>query len=395
MLSKIDRKEAQRLDHLDILRGLAALIVFIGHERSLFFVDSIDLVNPNNWLIKFFYFLTGFGHQAVIVFFVLSGFFISSSIFKARDKNLWTWESYLIARLSRLLVVLIPSIFLCAFWDKLGIKLFGIDGIYSGNSLNGNLVNFPVVERLSIITAIGNTLFLQEILVPTFGSNTPLWSLSCEFWYYILFPLLLAVFYASTIKNKSIYAGILFLLIFFVGDKITRYFPIWLMGATLSILPTIKLLSKYIINLLFLVLTFILLAIALLITRTHNFSHDLVSDYLLAICFCFYIYARFTFKNIFLNVNIIFLKLFKYAKIIAEFSYTLYLLHLPLLVFLKSWLSPNHRWQPNFSTFILAIIILLTILAYAFFISLITEAKTTGLRNYLKNILISNKINKS
>ena len=38
---------------------------------------------------------------------------------------------------------------------------------------------------------MGNLFFLQTIFVPPFGSNAPLWSLSFEFWYYLLFPLCL------------------------------------------------------------------------------------------------------------------------------------------------------------------------------------------------------------
>jgi peptidoglycan/LPS O-acetylase OafA/YrhL len=37
-----------------------------------------------------------------------------------------------------------------------------------------------------------NAFFLQTIAGPTFGSNGPLWSLAYEWWYYVLFPLVLA-----------------------------------------------------------------------------------------------------------------------------------------------------------------------------------------------------------
>ena len=44
--------------------------------------------------------------------------------------------------------------------------------------------------HLDAATFWGNLVFLQTILVPTYGTNALLWSLANEFWYYMLFPLL-------------------------------------------------------------------------------------------------------------------------------------------------------------------------------------------------------------
>ena len=40
-----------------------------------------------------------------------------------------------------------------------------------------------------MLAFLGSMAFLQTIYIPTFGSNGPMWSLSNEFWYYIVFPL--------------------------------------------------------------------------------------------------------------------------------------------------------------------------------------------------------------
>ena len=63
------------LADFDWLRGLAAVAVLAGHVRGLFFVDFGDLVAPGPFA-RLAYMATGLGHQAVVVFFVLSGFFI-------------------------------------------------------------------------------------------------------------------------------------------------------------------------------------------------------------------------------------------------------------------------------------------------------------------------------
>jgi peptidoglycan/LPS O-acetylase OafA/YrhL len=79
---------------------------------------------------------------------------------------------------------------------------------------------------------LGNLFFLQDILVKTFGTNPPLWSLTNEFWYYIIFHLLLFSIKTKYMLLKRVF---LFLLaigcLVFVGKDISLYFLIWLMGS--------------------------------------------------------------------------------------------------------------------------------------------------------------------
>ena len=53
----------------------SALLVFLHHFRNHLF-ESYDLVENKTILVKIFYFFTLFGHEAVIIFFILSGFFV-------------------------------------------------------------------------------------------------------------------------------------------------------------------------------------------------------------------------------------------------------------------------------------------------------------------------------
>lgn len=65
------------------------------------------------------------GYQAVMVFFVLSGYFISLSILKTIRKDMWCWIDYLIRRITRLWIVLIPALFLTFIIAKIQLGLFG------------------------------------------------------------------------------------------------------------------------------------------------------------------------------------------------------------------------------------------------------------------------------
>jgi len=131
--------ETQASVLLDLVRGLAALLVLGEHWRNLFFVDYPQLpAHKLLWALP--YVLTGAGHQAVVIFFVLSGYLISGSIFRALKRDQWSWASYMTHRVVRLWVVLLPGLLLCAAFDTLGLHLHRAPLVYAGLGLN------PVVE---------------------------------------------------------------------------------------------------------------------------------------------------------------------------------------------------------------------------------------------------------
>ena len=175
--------------HLDLIRGLAAWAVMWGHLRGLFFVDFPHIERHGVWFGAI-YFLTGFGHQAVMVFFVLSGFFISSAILKRHASQNWSWRDYAIDRSSRLYVVLIPGLLFGLLWDTIGSHRFASTGLYTHPIVD---LGYAVASAgLTFKDFVGNICFLQTIVCRTFGSNAPLWSLANEFWYYVLFPVALS-----------------------------------------------------------------------------------------------------------------------------------------------------------------------------------------------------------
>src|SRR5258707_12992687 len=102
-------------DSLDLIRAVAACAAMIGHLRTLFFVDFGHL-SHRSWPLEALYFFAGFGHQAVIVFFVLSGFLISSTVIRIHVLGKWSWRGYLSNRATRRCVVLVPGVLPRFFW---------------------------------------------------------------------------------------------------------------------------------------------------------------------------------------------------------------------------------------------------------------------------------------
>lgn len=179
-----------RSEHLDALRAAAALLVWCGHVRPLLFVNHSALSEPGP-LAYAFYAVTDLGHQAVIVFFALSGYLVGGPALIAMRAGRFDWLSYALRRLTRLWIVLIPALCLTFLLDQAGAWLaggLGYDGAYFGAVRSGPAPGQALDHSWAAL--LGNLAFLQTIAVPIYGSNDPAWSLANEFWYYALFPAL-------------------------------------------------------------------------------------------------------------------------------------------------------------------------------------------------------------
>src|SRR6202521_5977717 len=153
--------------HLDLIRGISAVAVLLYHLRGLFFVDYPFLAKkslPSTAL----YAVTGFGHQAVIVFFVLSGYFIGTSVWESVESRQWSWRIYLVNRLTRLQLALLPALILGFIWDQVGMRLPQAASFYYGGLYK--YYSPSVALRSTVPVFFGNLFFLQSIVAPVFGS---------------------------------------------------------------------------------------------------------------------------------------------------------------------------------------------------------------------------------
>jgi peptidoglycan/LPS O-acetylase OafA/YrhL len=175
-------KHNQRFLWLDLIRGLSALAVCAGHLRAVIFQDFGQ--HAGSWW-RPFYFATGLGHQAVMVFFVLSGFFVGGSVLKKGAD--FQWRDYAMARLIRLWTVLLPALAVTFVVDLVtsAVSPDVIHGQYYAAWTSGPR---PGAFSSDWHTWLANVLFLQTVISPVFGTNGPLWSLANEFWYYLIFP---------------------------------------------------------------------------------------------------------------------------------------------------------------------------------------------------------------
>jgi peptidoglycan/LPS O-acetylase OafA/YrhL len=362
--------------YLDFIRGISAILVVMEHLSSRLFVGYGNVENQNI-LIKFLYILNILGGPAVIIFFVLSGLFISRSVLKAFYENKWSWKSYLINRLSRLCVVLIPALILTFILDRIAANFFEYEGY---TNVYSNLKDFT-----------GNLFFLQNIYVGVYGSNAPLWSLNYEFWYYMLFPILLLLFFNNQRKIfKLIYLLIALLIISTVGTRMNSYFVIWLIGTFVLLLPRINFLMQGFIPILSLILVIVAIPVRPLVMTgrlfTENWTEDLFFvDLFIGLAFGFLIYTLLHIvSDRFRNME--FRRFGKISKLIASFSFSLYLIHYPIINTVYYWAAKNGfaGFQPGLLAIVVEIVFVIIICMIAFYFSRITEAKTSNARKLLE-----------
>lgn len=88
---------------LDALRFIAAFMVLLSHSRSTFFPAFGDLpAEQHNVLTMAFTLFCRLGHEAVVIFFVLSGFLVGGRGIERMQNGTMKVGSYAIDRFSRI-----------------------------------------------------------------------------------------------------------------------------------------------------------------------------------------------------------------------------------------------------------------------------------------------------
>jgi len=367
---------------LDLIRGVSALIVMSGHLRIALYKDFSELDNLQNTSLieKGFYFITGLGHEAVMVFFVLSGYFVGGSVIKNQKK--FSSQNYLIARLSRLWVPLLPILIFTIIIDY-------FIGISSPELLNGNY--YPILNSgpksdysISFLTFLSNMSFLQTIFTPVYGTNGPLWSLAYEFWYYILFPIIMIL--SNVIKRnifKKVIGGILAVIILrFMHFEMLQGFVIWLFGVIVYLITS----KKYIKPNFVCILSSFSLFTLFLFNSKFEFLIDMLNehnDILIGISFSMLLLSIINYQI----PNFKFLNLRKFSFYISEISYTLYISHFPVVLliysnfYLGKQLKFNIKDNLQFSAWFLLLIFISVLLWYIF------ERNTPVIRKRFKHLI--------
>lgn len=213
------------LSIIGLSRWLAALVVVMYHVRFLLFVDY-GHVRERGLVVKLFYFLTSFGHEAFVIYMVLSGVLLGGlSRRRWQASGAQPWRD-LRHRWVRFSLLLIPALVVGGLLDLIGSHSFAASTVYTHHP------QFAP-SHLSLSALFGNLLMLQGMAVPGFGSNAMLFLLGFECWAYLIFalPFLLA--------GQGRYTGIaagcaLAALGTMLTQEFIGYLLLWMIGAWIA-----------------------------------------------------------------------------------------------------------------------------------------------------------------
>lgn len=358
---------------ISLLRGMAAVVVAASHLRALMYPGFSQVANPPLWF-KGLAFATGFAHQAVLVFFIISGWLVGGSLLNKMGQPA-ALANYAIDRVSRLWTVLIPTFLLTLLF-----------ALASGTVAGGGTLDYSPANEYSAAVFVGNLFGLQRVALPFFGGNFALWSLANETWYYLMFPLLVAAWGARRTGVRIGCTAALVLLAAALPHEIVIYFVVWLLGVAFSrvridcgagaraawLLPLLA----------------VSVACRMMIDNDAFDRTTIVPDLACSLVFLVFL-ASLQFQAS--PRSRLAPVVSRFGKFFADFSFSLYVLHLPLLFLLQhvaatrfglTQLSPHVPQHTAAYALMLAILLLAAYLSYWLF-----EAQTYRIRRFLKNRL--------
>ncbi len=334
--------------YLDLVRFLAAFVVLLHHARYLY--------DPGGALFSL-------GHEAVIVFFILSGYVIAY-VAEAKERNL---KDYTLSRLARIYSVALPAVILTGLFDYIGYAV----------SPEAYPAGAQAWDHIPLRT-IGSLAFLNQIWFVSMQpfSNVPYWSLGYEVWYYVGFALV------TYLGGR--WGWIWFLaLALFVGPKVVLLMPLWWGGVYVY---RSKALRKVSAGLGWLLLVLSCLGFAaylqwdiadwarqvVLSLVGPEWARELVSskrflaDYYLGLCVAAHFVALRAICERYQGVPGL---VAGPIRALAGSTFTLYLLHRPLILFYAAIFQPETVGPGVYVLFLLLIV------ATTFVIALFTEQK--------------------
>lgn len=344
--------------YLDLVRFVAACLVVIYHSNARNIVTDI---------LPF----SNFGHEAVIVFFVLSGFVIAY----ITDTKENTPKTYWASRLARIYSLAIPVIILTPILDIIG------------ESYSEYFYRDKTTHDYWYIRILSSFLFINEIWgmsIMSF-SNVPYWSLCYEMWYYILFSV-------YTFMHGLRRLAVIVFIVLALGPKIVLLAPLWITGVIIyrwKILQSISIKLSYVILVTSLVGIYYFYDLNLknlfenllktwIGENAHHqltFSKFFIGDYIFTVLIFMNFVAVRRLAPLF-HAQIIAIE--RPIKFLSSFTFSLYIFHQPFILFYAALLnlSPNGY---VFYTLVMALV-LTSILAIGFLIER---------RRYLLRIFIS------
>ena len=310
-------------DFLNLVRWTAALVVVLGHADM--YLGQFG-GNPERWTS--FGYLGVHSHAAVMIFFVLSGYVVAYATEKKAENGSFSFRTYFLDRWSRIYSVLLLAIAFTLLIDFVGGIL---TPIYQDSSF--------IPQGDFALRLFANIFALQGIQGHRIqlGSNPALWSIGYEFIFYLLYGLLF--FNRQMFCRRWVIPLIFTIVLLVIGWKMTVYFGVWLMGVLAYRVTSTSPLAGFKIS------PWVLLSILIVSNHLINYTNSLgLPEILQDILFAGVVAALLVVDlpsppHWRTRIN----------SYLAEFSYSLYAFHMPLIFFLCSlFFTTFFQYMPRF-----------------------------------------------
>ncbi|WP_369990918.1 acyltransferase family protein [Pseudomonas xanthosomatis] len=304
-------------EQIDSWRGASALAVVVAHAQQIFVAPLYSGAYPIFGLASQF---------AVMVFFALSGFLICKSATRNfRDNSRFDLREYAVDRLNRILP---PFVFSLVF---LALLCFVSPYVFpSGTSVFIEAGSFMARHELDVtaLQMFGALFFVNGFLTETPPANGALWSLPYEVWYYFAFGLMLAV----RGRLGLVLAAGFMLALGMRNNGFILLSMVWASGALVAVLHNNNLINAYYAKW----VTFVFGVIALMFAGSYLvrfYGGEPVANYPRSVVL-WSAFSGVSFCGVLALVVNGAMKGRALFGRTARFSYTLYLSHYPLLLFI-------------------------------------------------------------
>lgn len=314
--------EQQVSQQLDMLRGFSTAMVLFCHAYLLFLYPIWPTIMIPVYL---------FAHAWVMALFALSGFLIcKSACYNIQQNQQFNLKRYAFSRLNRIMP---PFYFGC-------IALLFIYWIspyfFATGSRELSIISETMSQAkmaLDTKSFVGTLVFMNGFLTETPPSNFSFWSLPFEVWFYVLFGLMLW----PANKMAQVSAVVLFLALSLLNYAFLFYSLIWCAGAIAAMVHNHqRRLKRTTLSVAFILSTLTLLGLTLLGIFVLPADID-KQKFLLTMYGTF---CGFGFALLFYLISFQHLRIFLPGEKLAKSSYTIYILHFPLLLFVYGIIQP-------------------------------------------------------
>ncbi len=320
---------------LDFLRVFAAQLVLVNH-----IISASALTQP----LKL-------GNFGVLIFFTLSGFLICYTTLEKRSANSdFVFGKYFVDRFFRIFVPYIPCLFLILFLDTLLIASGGHHEFPQYVSVKQFIANLFMLQQHPLGLFADKIFGWVQLKFATFGSGRPLWTVATEWWIYIMFGwmllkqdtlrshpfkffIVLTLVGMAPLFNMVAGTGEGMALVWFVSAGLAYGYFQWTVQGKY---PTHKLNQHS--NLAGIIMLFILglmiLRIVWVSVIQNHFQWKPFEFYDFSFGFLFVLAFFLVFVWLGTNKGT---RRYHWSKFMADYSYSLYLIHYPIVHFLRNF----------------------------------------------------------